>query len=117
MVILLNEFRVIFYAITSRMAQNSLSDLSYTDPRCTLFADAPVCIQEREEVYGALKQETVTLRCRVDANPPVAAFHWTFNNSGDQTDVPSEKYTNEVSICLPAFQSRVFKKFVTVIAL
>ncbi|ERL85567.1 hypothetical protein D910_02986, partial [Dendroctonus ponderosae] len=58
---------------------------------------APVCIQEREEVYGALKQETVTLRCRVDANPPVAAFHWTFNNSGDQTDVSSEKYTNEVT--------------------
>ncbi|KAL1513906.1 hypothetical protein ABEB36_003245 [Hypothenemus hampei] len=58
---------------------------------------APVCIQEREEVYGALKQETVTLRCRVDANPPVAAFHWTFNNSGDQTDVPVEKYTNEVT--------------------
>ncbi|KAH1015100.1 hypothetical protein HUJ05_012878 [Dendroctonus ponderosae] len=69
----------------------------YPDPWCTLFADAPVCIQEREEVYGALKQETVTLRCRVDANPPVAAFHWTFNNSGDQTDVSSEKYTNEVT--------------------
>ncbi|KAH1007598.1 hypothetical protein HUJ04_004810 [Dendroctonus ponderosae] len=62
-----------------------------------LTRDAPVCIQEREEVYGALKQETVTLRCRVDANPPVAAFHWTFNNSGDQTDVSSEKYTNEVT--------------------
>ncbi|XP_050294680.1 hemicentin-1 isoform X2 [Anthonomus grandis grandis] len=58
---------------------------------------APVCIQEREEVYGALKQETVTLRCRVDANPPVDAFHWTFNNSGDQTDVSTEKYTNEVT--------------------
>ncbi|XP_066142389.1 neural cell adhesion molecule 2-like isoform X1 [Euwallacea fornicatus] len=58
---------------------------------------APVCTQEREEIYGALKQETVTLRCRVDANPPVATFHWTFNNSGDQTDVATEKYTNEVT--------------------
>lgn len=57
----------------------------------------PVCIQEREELYGALKQETVTLRCQVDANPAVVTFHWTFNNSGDQTDVPSNRFTNEVT--------------------
>ncbi|XP_044745914.1 nephrin isoform X2 [Coccinella septempunctata] len=58
---------------------------------------APVCVQEREELYGALKQETVTLRCQVDANPAIVTFHWTFNNSGDQTDVPANKFTNEVS--------------------
>ncbi|XP_018570338.1 nephrin, partial [Anoplophora glabripennis] len=57
----------------------------------------PVCIQEREELYGALKQETVTLRCQVDANPAVVTFHWTFNNSGDQTDVPANRFTNEVT--------------------
>lgn len=61
------------------------------------FADIPVCIQEREELYGALKQETVTLRCQVDANPAVVTFHWTFNNSGDQTDVPANRFTNEVT--------------------
>ncbi|XP_060536558.1 neural cell adhesion molecule 1 isoform X2 [Cylas formicarius] len=58
---------------------------------------APVCIQEREELYGALKQETVTLRCSVDANPPVVTFHWTFNNSGDQLEVPSGRFTSEVT--------------------
>lgn len=58
---------------------------------------APVCIQERDELYGALKQETVTLRCQVDANPAPVTFHWTFNNSGEQTDVPSGKFTNEVT--------------------
>lgn len=61
------------------------------------FSDAPVCVQEREELYGALKQETVTLRCQVDANPAIVTFHWTFNNSGDQTDVPANKFTNEVT--------------------
>ncbi|CAH0550173.1 unnamed protein product [Brassicogethes aeneus] len=59
--------------------------------------NVPVCIQEREELYGALKQETVTLRCQVDANPSVVTFHWTFNNSGDQTDVPANRFTNEVT--------------------
>ncbi|KAG5882968.1 hypothetical protein JTB14_037321 [Gonioctena quinquepunctata] len=57
----------------------------------------PVCSQDREELYGALKQETVTLRCRVDANPAVVTFHWTFNNSGDQSDVAPGTFTNEVS--------------------
>ncbi|KAK9875237.1 hypothetical protein WA026_007632 [Henosepilachna vigintioctopunctata] len=58
---------------------------------------APVCVQEREELYGALKQETVTLRCHVDANPAVVTFQWTFNNSGDQSDVPAGKFTSEVT--------------------
>ncbi|XP_063921437.1 contactin-1 [Zophobas morio] len=58
---------------------------------------APVCKQDREELYGALKQETVTLRCQVDANPAIVTFHWTFNNSGDLTEVPANRFTNEVS--------------------
>lgn len=57
----------------------------------------PIYIQDREELYGALKQETVTLRCRVDANPAVVTFYWTFNSSGYQKDIPSEKFTNEVT--------------------
>lgn len=61
------------------------------------FTDAPVCIQEREELFGALKQETVTLRCQVDANPALVTFHWTFNNSGDLTEVPAHRFTNELS--------------------
>jgi hypothetical protein len=56
-----------------------------------------VCKQDREELYGALKQETVTLRCQVDANPAIVTFHWTFNNSGDLTEVPANRFTNEVS--------------------
>lgn len=58
-------------------------------------SDAPVCKQEREELYGALKQETVTLRCEVDANPAMVTFHWTFNNSGDLTEVQPSRFTTE----------------------
>ncbi|XP_066995324.2 neural cell adhesion molecule 2 [Anabrus simplex] len=59
----------------------------------------PTCKDDREELYGALKHETVALRCEVDANPPIVTFHWTFNNSGDLTEVPVTRYssTGEVS--------------------
>ncbi|XP_017784081.1 PREDICTED: hemicentin-1-like isoform X2 [Nicrophorus vespilloides] len=58
---------------------------------------APVCVQDREELYGALKQETVALRCQVDANPAIVTFHWTFNNSGDLTEVSTTRFTSEMS--------------------
>lgn len=58
----------------------------------------PTCREDREELYGALKQETISLRCEVDANPPVISFHWTFNNSGDQSEVTSTLYTSQGSM-------------------
>ncbi|EFN61564.1 hypothetical protein EAG_02621 [Camponotus floridanus] len=48
-----------------------------------------------EEVHGALKHETISLVCEVEANPTNVTFHWTFNNSGDLSEIPSTKYTNE----------------------
>lgn len=54
----------------------------------------PTCKDDREELYGALKHETVLLRCEVDANPPFVTFHWTFNNSGDLTVVAASQYTS-----------------------
>ncbi|KAL6256349.1 hypothetical protein P5V15_012466 [Pogonomyrmex californicus] len=48
-----------------------------------------------EEVHGALKHETISLVCEVEASPTNVTFHWTFNNSGDLSDVPSTKFTNE----------------------
>ncbi|KAK9301867.1 hypothetical protein QLX08_005927 [Tetragonisca angustula] len=48
-----------------------------------------------EEVHGALKHETISLVCEVDASPTSVSFHWTFNSSGDLTDIPSTKYSNE----------------------
>ncbi|CAG9837581.1 unnamed protein product [Diabrotica balteata] len=74
-----------------------LSDASKKIRAMSDIEDAPICVQDREELYGALKQETVILRCSVDAHPPVVAFHWTFNNSGDQSDVSPDKFTSEVT--------------------
>ncbi|XP_012275792.1 hemicentin-1 [Orussus abietinus] len=48
-----------------------------------------------EELHGALKHETVSLVCEVDASPTTVTFQWTFNSSGDLTNIPTSKYTNE----------------------
>lgn len=51
-----------------------------------------------EEVHAALKYETISLVCEVEASPTTVTFHWTFNSSGDLIDVPSDKYTSEGTI-------------------
>ncbi|KAL2714019.1 nephrin-like [Vespula squamosa] len=51
-----------------------------------------------EDVHGALKHETISLVCEVEANPTTVTFHWTFNSSGDLNDIPSTKYTSESTI-------------------
>jgi hypothetical protein len=58
----------------------------------------PTCKDDREELLGALKHETVTLRCEVDANPHLVTFHWTFNNSGDLAEVPPSRFTSVGSV-------------------
>lgn len=58
----------------------------------------PTCKEDREELYGALKHETVALKCEVEANPPKVTFHWTFNNSGDLTEVPPNRYSSTATI-------------------
>lgn len=65
------------------------------------FADAPVCGSIHEELLGALKHETLTLKCEVDASPPADSFHWTFNSSGEPTDLPARLHSSEV--CSVAF--------------
>lgn len=62
------------------------------------FADVPVCREDREELFGALKHETVSLRCEVDSNPPLVDFHWTFNNSGDLNEVPVHRYVSSGTV-------------------
>lgn len=65
------------------------------------FADAPVCGTDREELLGALKHETLQLKCEVDASPPAESFHWTFNSSGEQTELPAKLHSSEVSLLHP----------------
>lgn len=56
---------------------------------------APVCANEREELLGALKHEMLQLKCEVESSPPAEAFHWTFNSSGEQTELTSQLQTTE----------------------
>ncbi|KAK6638830.1 hypothetical protein RUM43_007099 [Polyplax serrata] len=58
----------------------------------------PTCRDDREELHGALKHETVALKCEVDANPPLVTFQWTFNNSGDLNEVPVTRYTSSSTV-------------------
>lgn len=60
------------------------------------ISDAPVCGSAQEELLGALKHETLTLKCEVDASPPADSFHWTFNSSGEPTDLPARLHSSEV---------------------
>lgn len=59
------------------------------------YTVAPVCANEREELMGALKHETLQLKCEVESSPPAEAFHWTFNSSGEQTELTSQLQTTE----------------------
>lgn len=35
------------------------------------------------------------LKCEVESSPPAEAFHWTFNSSGEQTELTSQLQTTE----------------------
>ncbi|KAG4077787.1 hypothetical protein HA402_011216 [Bradysia odoriphaga] len=56
---------------------------------------APICTTFQNELLGALKHETLSLKCEVDASPPAESFHWTFNSSGEQTELPSRLHSRE----------------------
>ncbi|KAI5634750.1 immunoglobulin domain-containing protein [Phthorimaea operculella] len=76
------------------MAANS-EGKGTSNPVSLLVRYAPVCAERRDgELFGALKHETVSIHCRVDANPPMVSFHWTFNNSGEQTEIPPRLYSS-----------------------
>lgn len=62
----------------------------------SFFLDAPVCASAHEELLGALKHETLALKCEVDASPPADSFHWTFNSSGEPTDLSAKLQSSEV---------------------
>ena len=57
-----------------------------------LLSVAPSCKVRKEQLYGALKYETVLLKCEVVANPQPSAFYWTFNNSGDSSSVSPSRF-------------------------
>lgn len=58
-----------------------------------LFTDAPVCITPSVTVVGASLEESISVPCRVIADPSDVTFEWTFSSSGERFEVPHGHYT------------------------
>uniref|UniRef100_A0A1B6DTE2 Ig-like domain-containing protein n=1 Tax=Clastoptera arizonana TaxID=38151 RepID=A0A1B6DTE2_9HEMI len=52
----------------------------------------PVCKTEQKRVYGVARLENARVLCEVDAVPKLDSFHWTFNNSAENTNITSTRY-------------------------
>ncbi|XP_011303576.1 hemicentin-2 [Fopius arisanus] len=76
------------YACTAVNAEGS----STSRPVMLEVMYAPICKDGAAiQVVGALKPETITLVCGVQAKPPPTMFYWSFNNSGELS-VPGDRY-------------------------
>lgn len=54
----------------------------------------PICKYDKILVVGASRDETVDVMCEVESDPPVKTYRWKFNNSGESSDVSSDKFAN-----------------------
>ena len=57
-----------------------------------LLADAPVCDETQDLVYGVSENETVSVSCSVNSFPPADTFTWSFNNSLTSSLLPPASY-------------------------
>lgn len=57
------------------------------------LSDAPVCASSVVVLVGASLEESVSVPCRVNADPPDVDFEWTFSSSGERFEVPHGHYT------------------------
>ncbi|XP_076284192.1 sidestep III isoform X2 [Lasioglossum baleicum] len=64
-----------------------------TSPAVTLRVQfAPVCKAKEVAIIGASLEESVKVRCEVDADPNEVEFVWEFNNSGENFEVAPAKF-------------------------
>ena len=50
--------------------------------------DAPVCDHQKKEVFGAARQELVSIPCQVTANPTDnLKFEWIFSKGDEKLDM------------------------------
>lgn len=57
------------------------------------FTDSPVCAESTVSVVGASLDESISVPCRVNADPPDVEFEWSFSSSGERYEVPHGHYT------------------------
>lgn len=58
-----------------------------------LFTDSPVCAASSVTIVGASIEESISVPCRVNADPPDVEFEWSFSSSGERFEVPHGHYT------------------------
>lgn len=58
-----------------------------------IFTDSPVCAVSSVTVIGASIEESISVPCRVNADPPDVEFEWSFSSSGERFEVPHGHYT------------------------
>lgn len=58
-----------------------------------LFTDSPVCVDSAVVMVGASLDESISVPCRVNADPPDVEFEWSFSSSGERFEVPHGHYT------------------------
>ncbi|XP_046409514.1 nephrin-like isoform X8 [Neodiprion fabricii] len=56
---------------------------------------APVCRPGQTKVYGVARQETVRIRCELEANPANVSFTWRFNSSAEAVDIAQAHVTSD----------------------
>lgn len=58
-----------------------------------IFSDSPVCAESTVSMVGASLDESISISCRVNADPPDVQFEWSFSSSGEHFEVPHGHYT------------------------
>lgn len=56
------------------------------------YPDTPVCTHPSPMLIGARLDESLRVRCNVNADPADVAFYWQFNNSGESFEVSPARY-------------------------
>lgn len=52
-----------------------------------------MCVESSVTVVGASLDESISVPCRVNADPPDVEFEWSFSSSGERFEVPHGHYT------------------------
>lgn len=77
------------YVLCEPFLSLPLSFILVTHLRATV---APVCKMKEVTIIGASLEESVKVRCEVEADPSVVDFVWEFNNSGENFEVAPAKF-------------------------
>ncbi|XP_065339430.1 hemicentin-1 isoform X2 [Cloeon dipterum] len=95
--IIFSDKRLLLKAVSRRtagmyqcVATNSEGS-SRSEPANLKVMFAPGCKGDGQLQIGALRHETISVRCELDADPPVVRFSWTYNRSRDVLHVSAAR--------------------------